>query len=62
MTSAEHEVMEASQLGWAPGKWPSHFTHDGARFFRGRAVRHEGELIAVFYHSTDGRDIEVLND
>lgn len=58
----ERAVMEASQIGWAPGEWPDNFMHDGARFFRERDVLNDGELVAVVYRGTDGRYIEVLND
>lgn len=54
-------VMEASQLGLAPGEWPDNFMHDSVRFFRERDVLNDGELIAAVYCG-DGREIEVLND
>jgi len=60
--TVERVVTEASQLDWPPGTWPESFAHDGATFTRERAVRSDGELVAVVYHGSDGRVLEVLND
>lgn len=57
-----HDVIEASQLDWPPGAWPESFAHDGATFTRERAMRSDGELVAVATRGSDGRVLEVLND
>lgn len=58
----EPQVVEASQLGWRPGRWPVYFERDGVLFNFVRDVRERGELVARVYRAADGREVEVLND
>ena len=57
-------VTEASMLDWEPGEWPFRTTIDGVKCTFKRAIRADGELIAVVYKVTERpeQEIHVLND
>lgn len=67
MSEKTHNVIEASQLGFAPGRWPVSFMYSGrkyvARFGLNNAIKRdaEGGIESVTYDSDDDV-LEVLND
>lgn len=61
-------VGEASDFGWAPGRWPVFVstwdTENHTRVFGpGEAIRHHGEFGGYRYAQVDGAvEIHILND
>jgi hypothetical protein len=56
------EVVEASQLGLAPGFWPATVVHLNTCWRYHRAVKsNDGELQLVVYYYQD-RELHVIND
>ena len=53
--------MFASDLGWAPGTWPTSFEHDGKTWRRTTSFRHGGEFAGYKYVS-GVEEMTVFND
>lgn len=58
-----HTSIEASEMGWAPGVWPAHFTFEGHYFsFWRRDENICGDLISKTYRDSMGYELVVFND
>lgn len=63
VAKADCAFVEASQLGWRPGVWPSAFTFAGQDYRRVEARwTPYGALAGFVYRSPLGTLVEVLND
>ncbi len=58
----EFGIIEASDVGLAPGIWLEEIMVDGLRLKLQNIVRQNGEIIYVNYRTDDGRVVRVLND
>ena len=59
-------VVEASELGWKPGEWPTTFTYNGKSMIRGKMLLSKGNTFEGYkYHpvqGTMGATLNVFND
>lgn len=61
--SAVAEMLEASDLGWAPGVWPVSFPHAGQVWGRTSTLRDpDGDVMFVRYATRNGLSLLVAND
>jgi hypothetical protein len=54
--------IEASDLGWKPGIWPSAFTYLGTRWYRGDSIYSNEIFMGYHYSSLDRGALRVWND
>ena len=53
---------DASDFEWPPGRWPQDFTYLGVSWRFEKCERKDGEVLAAYYGTADGRELIIFND
>jgi len=57
------DVIEASELGWRVGKWPTKFVFEGDTWYKSGFFSAHGEFAGYWYTNANGnKTIKVFND